>query len=124
MPRAHGRIVDGAGVGVVGHLYFYRAIDFEPSAWRAMMSSDERPVTTTIFGRPLVWTGIEADAVPTADRKGYFDVPGGLPVGNYWIDVHGSGGQQRWAWPFRVTGDGVPMDVRIGGLAWRTWREP
>ena len=55
MPRAHGRIVDGAGVGVVGHLYFYRAIDFEPSAWRAMMSSDERPVTTTIFGRPLVW---------------------------------------------------------------------
>lgn len=117
MARAHGRIIDGAGNGVPGTCYFYRALDHEPSAWRSMTDASGRPVAGTIFGRPLVYTGIKADAVRDADRRGFFDVPGGLPSGTYWIDFHPAGdpAQQRWAWPFPVTDGTVPMDVRVGG---------
>ena len=117
MPRAHGRIVDGAGNGVPGTCYFYKALDHEPKDWRAMVDTTGRPVTGTILGRPLVYVAAKADAVPAPDRKGFFDVPGGLPSGTYWIDFHpaGDAAQQRWAWPFVVTDGTVPMDVRIGG---------
>ena len=117
MPRAHGRIIDGAGNGVPGTCYFYKALDHEPKDWRAMVDTTGRPVTGTILGRPLVYVAAKADAVPAPDRKGFFDVPGGLPSGTYWIDFHpaGDAAQQRWAWPFVVTDGTVPMDVRIGG---------
>ena len=117
MPRAHGRIIDGAGNGVPGTCYFYRALDHEPTDWRAMLDGNGRPVTTTIFGRPLVWTGVKADALSEPDRRGYFEPPEGLPPGTYYLDVHAAGdpAQQRWAYPFTVTDGSVPMDVRIGG---------
>lgn len=117
MPRAHGRVVDGAANGVAGTCFFYRALDHEPSDWRALADGSGRPTAAPIFGRPLVWTGIQAAAVPDPTRKGYFDVFRGLPLGTYWIDFHpaGDAAQQRWAWPFKVSEDGVPVDVRIGG---------
>lgn len=117
MPRAHGRIIDGAGNGVPGTCYFYKALDHEPTDWRAMIDTTGRPVTVGILGRPTKYVGAKADAVPGPDRRGFFDVPGGLPSGTYWIEFHAGGNhdQIRWAWPFVVTDGTVPMDVRIGG---------
>ena len=124
MSRAHGRIVDGAGVPVTGKVYPYRVADGIPADHCVVVDSSGYPVGQSTFGRVAkvvnddLGTPRSADAVPDPMRRGYFDFPGGLPDGTYYLHVHPSGDptQTRWAWPLVVSETPAPaQDIRVGG---------
>ncbi len=123
MPRAHGFITDAIGSPIPNaELYFYRVEAHSEILHSVLIDKTGRPVSgPPAYARRAVaehredLTIITAGTVPDPARKGYFDVPGGLPAGSYWVDVH-LDGQQRWAWPLTVTTtEQDPARIRVGG---------
>ena len=109
--RAQGRIVDPSGSPVSGSVYPYRVT--EGYAWRSVVPPDAPPEAPPSYGAPLVWSPeVSAGAVGPGHPKGvgYFDFPGGLPDGEYWLDVHPGG----WAGPYQPGSPDV-VPVYIGG---------
>ena len=123
MPRAHGYIVDSVGTPVVADLYFYRVESHSTLRHSVLVSKEGSPLAPPVYARRAVaehrpdGTIIRGATVTDPSRRGYFDVPGGLPIGHYFVDVH-AGGAQRWAWPLTVKdGDHDPERIRLGGPA-------
>lgn len=123
MPRAHGFIVDSIGSPIANaDLYFYRVEPDSQLLHSVLIDKFDKPASgPPAYARRAIaehredLTIYKATTVADPARKGYFDVPGGLPAGSYWIDVH-LGGQQRWAWPLVVTvNEQDPLRIRVGG---------
>lgn len=122
MPRAHGFIVDSIGNPVQGaDVYFYRVLDAVAFNHRVLIDKTSTPVGSPVYSQPTEaehranGTIVKAQTLNEPNKRGYFDVPDGLPAGSYWVHVHVSG-QQRWAWPLVVGGaDETPQRIRLGG---------
>lgn len=114
--RAQGRILDAAGAAVSGDVFPYRV--GEANAWRSILPPEGVPEALPVLGRSLeLVPDARAGAVASEhpQGKGYFDFPGGLPAGAYWLDVVMPGGAQGWAGPYEVKPDAGVPEVRIGG---------
>ncbi len=114
--RAHGRVVDAGGRPVVGQAFVYRLAS--DADWVGLVGAREHASRTAgpFVGRLALLTGTKVDLVAASAGRGAgsFDLPGGLPPGEYALDVHHDGGQE-WAWPLTVTDGVASQDVRIGG---------
>ena len=117
--RAFGRVLDAAGVPVSGRAYVYR---LSPArGWTAVFGvrAHAGHAMGPLDGQPAMLAGKSFDLLPPSDRRGagFFDVPGGLPPGQYALDVHhmlaDDASAESWAWPLVVTDGKAPQDVRI-----------
>lgn len=122
MPRAHGFILDPIGNPVQGaRLFFYRVAEGQKPNHYALIDKAGAPAGQPVYSTVATaehrenLTIVSAQTITEPNKRGYFDVPDGLPVGSYWVHVHVSG-QQRWAWPLVVGGgDEAPKRIRVGG---------
>ncbi len=117
--RAFGRVVDAAGAPVSGRAYVYR---LGPTrGWTGVVGvrAHAGHAAGPFDGRTATLVGKSFDLLPPSDRRGagFFDIPGGLPPGEYALDVHGSSGDdasaESWAWPLTVTDGAAAQDERI-----------
>lgn len=122
MPRAAGRILDGAGVPVVGLTVFpYLVRNASNPQWRTVVTTDGAPQVGARYAHDAAavldehGTPRKCETVRDADRRGFFEFPGGLPAGVYVLEVVDSAGSKKWAWPLKVSDTQGPQDVRIGG---------
>jgi len=108
--RACGHILDTTGTPVVGKVYFYKKVS--DKGHYAVMHEDGHGIVgpgTDLYD----YLDLQCDAIPGKD-PGWFDLPGGLPVGDYALHIHHGNGLKEWAWPFTAS-DGKPQNVNIGG---------
>ncbi|MBK7976028.1 MAG: transcriptional regulator [Deltaproteobacteria bacterium] len=113
--RAHGRVVDAAGNPLAGGRAFAYRVG-PARGWSALMGV--RAFAGAAVGpfdaRAAVLVGTSFDLLGPKDPRGagFFDVPGGLPPGDYALDVHHTAADgspaESWAWP---------LTVRTGGAA-------
>ncbi len=116
--RAHGRVLDASGAPLGGTVYIYRLAP-EPGFFLSVGDKkDAGTLSGPLYGRVAHDTGKTADLLPAGDPRGagFFDLPGGLVPGEYFLHVHHDG-REEWAWPFTVTDGRLAQDVRVGGPA-------
>jgi transcriptional regulator with XRE-family HTH domain len=117
--RAFGRVLDAGGEPVSGRAFAYRLGDKRD--WSALVGvrSFAKNAAGPLDGRTarLVGKGFELLPASSPRGAGFFDVPGGLPAGEYALDVHhttASGADARdWAWPLVVKEGATAQDVRL-----------
>lgn len=107
--RARGRVVEAGARPVTGRAFVYRL--GQARGWTAVVGVRSHAGTASapldgrvagLFGKPID-LGVD----------GSFDVAGGLPPGDYALDVHHTDGRELWAFPLTVTDGGSPLDVPI-----------
>ena len=117
--RAYGRVVDAAGTPVPGRAYVYRLVGARGWTALAGQGSHDGFLAGPVVGRAALLVGQAIDLLTAKDPRGagFFDVPGGLPPGDYALDVHHVRADgttaDDWAYPFAVTEGAPAQDVRI-----------
>ncbi len=122
--RAFGRVLDRDGMPVTGHAFAYRMN--VGRGWSALVGvrAHASAAAGPMDSRSAALAGASFELPPAKDGRdaGLFDIPGGLPPGEYALDVHhlskarGSAGPEsveEWAWPLVVTDGQASQDVRI-----------
>ncbi|MBK7973714.1 MAG: helix-turn-helix domain-containing protein [Deltaproteobacteria bacterium] len=114
--RAFGRVVDRGGKPVTGKAFLYRIAT--GSGWAALLGVREQAGRSDgpSLARVARDTGKTVELMKAGHPQGggFFDVPGGLPLGEYALHVHHAG-KQEWAWPLVVSTGAAQRDVPIGG---------
>lgn len=114
--RAFGRVVDRSGKPLTGKAFLYRI--GTGSGWAALLGVREQAGRTDgpSLARIARDTGKTVDLMKPghAQGAGFFDVPGGMPLGEYALHVHHDG-KQEWAWPLVVSAGATLREVAIGG---------
>lgn len=115
--RAFGRVVTAAGEPGAGRAFVYRVAGAR--GWAALIGVRAHKGRTAgpLDANVATLTGKTVDLVAESDPRGggFFDIPGGLPPGEYALDVHAPDGRQAWAWPLVVAEGVATQDVVIGG---------
>ncbi len=118
--RAFGRVVDAAGTPLSGgHAFVYRLGGARGWSGVVGVRAHSGTVTGPLDGRTAVLVGQRFELLTAKDPRGagFFDIPGGLPPGDYALDVHHVAADgtaaEDWALPFAVTDGAAAQDVRI-----------
>ena len=117
--RAFGRVVDPRGEPVPGRAFVYRLSPVR--GWTATVGVRAHAgiIAGPIDGRTTMLVGQPVDLLRPGDRRGtgFFDIPGGLPPGEYALDVHPANAAADapgfWAAPLLVTDGAAAQDVPI-----------
>jgi transcriptional regulator with XRE-family HTH domain len=113
--RAHGRVVDASGAPVTGRAFVYRLR--AARGWSAVLGTRAHAgrAAGPLDGRCAALTSKSIELLTAKDPQGagFFDVPGGLPPGDYALDVHLPDNREMWAWPLTVAAGLAAQDVRL-----------